>query len=113
MARQVGWAGCAVMTVHRMETLEEAFASGTLVRKSGSVVCACAPFKRFTAGWGPKACEWKAHRQREPHRAWARAQPGRRKLRRLEGQRADLDGGRHVRRRRKTLPIPRKSKVRV
>ena len=52
-----------------MQTLEEAFASGTLVRKSGGVVCACSPAKRFKAGWGPKACEWKDHRQRGPHQA--------------------------------------------
>ena len=33
-----------------VETLEEAFSSGTLVRKDGGVVCACSPAKRFKAG---------------------------------------------------------------
>ena len=61
-----GWAAaCVAVAALRsqqvMQTLEEAFASGTLVHKSGGVVCACSPAKRFKAGWGPKACEWKDH----------------------------------------------------
>ena len=62
------------------ETLEEAFASGTLERKGGGIVCKCTPGKRYEQGWGPRSSEWKAHRQRELHLAWARAQAGKRKL---------------------------------
>ena len=41
-----------------MQTLEEAFSSGTLMRKDGGVVCTCSPVKCFKAGWGPKASEF-------------------------------------------------------
>jgi hypothetical protein len=46
-----GWAAaCVAVAALRspqvMQTLEEAFESGTLVRKSGGVVCACTPAKR-------------------------------------------------------------------
>ena len=49
---------CAALVFAGALTLEEAFESGTLVRKSRGVVCACTPAKRFKASWGPKANEW-------------------------------------------------------
>ena len=58
------WAGDIALLnlmsgIHLGETLEEAFASGTLVRKAGGecVVCRCSPGKRYEQGWGPRAKE--------------------------------------------------------
>ena len=83
------WANLAAAVILLMSTInggltfEEAFARGTLVAKNGGAVCMCAPGKRYQSGWGPRACEWKAHRKQQVHQDWVRAKPGKRKLEEL------------------------------
>tara|TARA_B110000046_G_scaffold179320_1_gene208380 strand:+ start:187 stop:1206 length:1020 start_codon:yes stop_codon:yes gene_type:complete len=64
----------------KLQTYDEAVASGTLVLTDTGVSCKCSPNDRKPPGWGPRACEWKAHCGRIGHQDWARAQRGKRVL---------------------------------